>query len=118
LHNKIKVHKKEFSSDAVELVAGTRGANTVDKKLLPVLEAIDKPTELPFLLEEIKALEATDELRMALVRVQVHSEQNMHEDLNLHSKRLYAAQTMEKLIFGDLCLENGGKKKKGKGKTE
>jgi hypothetical protein len=116
MQNKIKVHKKEFASDAVELVAGKRGATTVDKKFLPVLEAIDRPTELPFLLDEIKALEAADDLRMALVRVQVHSEQNMHEDLNLHSKRLYAAQTMEKLIFGDLLLEDGGKKKKGKGK--
>ena len=117
MHNKIKVHKKEFASDAVELLAGKRGATTVDKKLLHVLEVIDKPTELPFLLEGIKALEATDDLRMALVRVQVHSEQNMHEDLNLYSKRLYAAQIMEKLIFGDLCLENGGKKK-GKDKKE
>ena len=117
MQNKVKVHKKEFASDAVELLAGKRGATTVDKKLLPVLEVIDKPTELPFLLDEIKAMEATDALRMALVRVQVHSEQNMHEDLNLHSKRLYAAQTMEKLVFGDLCLEDGGKKK-GKGKKE
>jgi hypothetical protein len=42
----------------------------------------------------------------------------MHEDLNLHSKRLYSAQIMEKLIFGDLLLEDGGKKKKGKGKED
>ena len=111
MQNKVKVHKKEFAIDVVELVAGKRGATTVAKKFLLVLEAVDKPTELPFLLDEIKAMEATDALRMALVRVQVHSEQNMHEDLNLHSKRLYAAQTMEKLIFGDLWLEEGGKKK-------
>lgn len=117
MHNRIKVHKKEFSIDIVEIVAGKRGATTVSKKLLPLLEALDKPAELPFLLEGIKAMEATDAMRMALVRVQVHSEQNMHKDLNLHSKRLYAAQTIEKIVFGDLCLEDGGKKK-GKDKKD
>ncbi|UCF07329.1 MAG: hypothetical protein JSW28_06650, partial [Thermoplasmata archaeon] len=117
MQNKMKVHGKMVASDAVEVLAGKRGAKTLPKKMLPVLEVIDNPTELPFLLEEINSLEPTDELRLALVRVQVHSEQNMHEDLNLHQKRLYAAQTMEKLIFGELCLEEGGDKKgKGKGK--
>lgn len=114
MQNKIKVHDKMFSSEAVELMAGKRGATTVDKSILPVLEVIDSPGELPFLLERINDLENTEMLRMALVRVQIHSEQNLHEDLNLYQKRLYAAQTMEKLLYGELLLEGGKDEDKDK----
>jgi hypothetical protein len=117
MQNKIKVHQKEFSKEVVELLAGKRGATNVSKTLLPVLEAIDNPKELPFLLEEINGMKPNDEIRLALVRVQVHSEQNLHEDLNMYQKRLYSAQTIEKLIFGELCLE-GSKEKKEKSKKK
>ncbi len=113
--NKVKVFGETYSSDIVELLAGKRGATKVEKALLPVLEAINNPMELPFLIDEIKALNATDKLRLALVRVQVHSEQNMHEDLNMYQKRLYAAQTMEMLLFGELCMEGSKEKKKKSG---
>lgn len=117
MQNKVKVNGKDFSKDVVELFAGKRGATKVKKPFLPVLEVIDTPKELPFLLEEINSLEPSNELRLALVRIQVHSEQNMHEDLNMHQRRLYVAQTVEKLIFGELCLE-GSKEKKEKGKKK
>jgi hypothetical protein len=113
----IEVSGKNFNKEIVELIAGKRGATEVDKKVLPVLEAIDKPSELPFLLNDINSLEPTEILRLALVRVQVHSELNMHEDLNLYQKRLYASQTMEKLLWGELLLERGKEEEdEGKGK--
>ena len=107
--------------DTVEVIAGKRGSKDVDKKLLPILEAIDNPNELPFLIRDINSLKPTEDLRLALVRVQVQSELKMHEDLNMHQKRLYVAQTIEKLLWGELLLEGGkdkeekggGKKKKG-----
>jgi hypothetical protein len=117
MQNKIEVHGKTFCKDTVEVLTGKRGSTDVDKIMLPVLEAIDNPDELPFLLEEINSLKATEELRLALVRVQVGSELKMHEDLNLYQKRLYTAQTIEKLLFGELLLE-GGKEKEEKGKKK
>ncbi|UCE38332.1 MAG: hypothetical protein JSW00_03585 [Thermoplasmata archaeon] len=116
MQNMVEVHGKKFCKDTVELIAGNRGVTDVDKKFLPVLEAIDKPSELPFLLDEINSMKPTDELRLALVRVQVHSELNMHEDLNMHQKRLYAAQTMEKMLWGELLLDGGKEKEEDKGK--
>ena len=113
MSNKVKVHNKTYDRETIEILSGKRDAANVDKAMLPVLEAIDKPDELPFLMEEINSLKTTDDLRLALVRVQVHSELRMHEDLNLYQKRLYAAQTIEKLLFGELLLE-GGKDKEGK----
>lgn len=119
MQNKVEVHGKTFCKDTVEVLTGKRGSTDVDKTLLPVLEAIDNPDELPFLLGEINSLKATEELRLALVRVQVQSELKMHEDLNMHQKRLYAAQTIEKLLFGELLLEGGKEKdEKGKGKKK
>ncbi len=109
MQNTIEVSGKKFRKDTIELIAGKHGAKNVNKKFFPILEAIDKPGELPFLLNEIKSLKPTEELRLALVRVQVHSELNMHVDLNLHQKRHYAAQTMEKLLWGELLLERGKK---------
>ncbi len=122
--NKVKIHNKTYNRETLEILTGKRGATDVAKALLPVLEAIDNPDELPFLMDEINSLKTTDDLRLALVRVQVHSELNMHEDLNLYQKRFYAAQTIERLLFGELLLEGGkekedkDEKKKGKKKKE
>jgi hypothetical protein len=104
---KIDINGKKFCKDCVEVLAGTRGADKVDKKLIPILTAIDNPNELPFLLDEINSLEQTDDLRLALVRVQVHSELMMREDLNLYQKRHYVAETIEKLLWGELLLDRG-----------
>jgi hypothetical protein len=107
---KIEIGKEKYCRDCVEVLAGVRGAVKLDKKLIPVLKAIDKPMELPFLLEEINSLPSTDSLRLALVRVQVDSELKMHEDLNLYQKRHYVAETIEKLLWGELLLERGKEK--------
>ena len=114
MQNEIEVAGKKFCKDTIEILTGKRGSTDIDKTLLPVLKAIDNPDELPFLIDEINSLKPTEELRLALVRVQVQSELKMHEDLNMHQKRLYTAQTMEKLLFGELLLE-GGKEKEEKG---
>lgn len=118
MQNKVELHGKTYCRDTVEVLIGKRGSTDIDKTLLPVLEAIDNPNELPFLLGEINSLKPTEELRLALVRVQVQSELKMHEDLNMHQKRLYAAQTIEKLLFGELLLEGGKEKEKDERKRK
>jgi hypothetical protein len=109
---KIEVHGKQFNKDTVEILAGKHGETKLPKPMLPILEAIDNPNELPFLIEQINSIKITDEIRLALVRVQVQSELKMHEDLNMHQKRLYVSQTIEKMLWGELLLNGGNKKKK------
>jgi hypothetical protein len=110
----VEVAGKKFSKDIVEILAGKHGETKLNKTMLPIVQAFDNPNELPFLIEEIHSLKQTDELRFSLVRVQVHSELNMHEDLNKHQKRLYVAQTIEKMLWGELLIDGGNKKKKKK----
>jgi hypothetical protein len=112
MNNKVKLHGKEFNRDTVEILAGSHGETKLNKSMLPIVEAIDTPFELPFLIEDINSLKTTDEMRLALVRVQVQSELKMHEDLNKHQKRLYVAQTIEKMLWGELMIDGGNKKKK------
>ncbi len=112
MNNRVEVAGKEFSRDIVEILAGKHGETNLSKDILPIIQAIDNPNELPFLIEEINSLKQTEELRFALVRVQVHSELNMHEDLNKHQKRLYVSQTIEKMLWGELLIDGGNKKKK------
>ena len=112
MNNKVKIHGKEFNKDIVEILSGKHGETKLNKVMLPIVEAIDNPNELPFLIEDISSLKTTDEIRLALVRVQVQSELKMHEDLNKHQKRLYVAQTIEKMLWGELMIDGGNKKKK------
>jgi hypothetical protein len=114
MQNKIEVHGKEYNKDAVEILAGKRGETKLDKSMIPIIEAIDNPSELPFLIADINSMKTTDSLRLALVRVQVQSELMMHEDLNKYQKRLYVAQAIEKMLWGELLMDGGNKKKKKK----
>jgi hypothetical protein len=118
MNNTVDIGGKKFSKDTVEILAGKHGETKLSKTILPVIQAIDNPNELPFLIEEINSLKQTDELRFALVRVQVHSELHMHADLNKHQKRLYVAQTIEKMLWGELLIDGGNKKKKKKEETK
>ena len=111
MNNQIEIHEKKYNKDTVEIFSGMKNKVHIDKSQIPVLEAIDNPSELPFLIEEIHALNTTDSLRLGLVRVQVHSELKMHEDLNKYQNWLYVAQTIEKMLWGELLLNGGGKKK-------
>ena len=112
MNNMVEIGGKKFPRATVEILAGKHGETKLSKSMLPIIQAIDDPNELPFLIEEINSLKITDELRLALVRVQVQSELNMHEDLNKHQKRLYVAQTIEKMLWGELMIDGGNKKKK------
>jgi hypothetical protein len=114
MQNQVELYGKKYSQDTVEIVAGKHGETKVNKAMIPILEVIENPSELPFLIADINSIKTTDDIRLALVRVQVHSELNMHEDLNKHQKRLYVSQAIEKMLWGELLLNGGNKKKKDK----
>ncbi|MFP4000916.1 MAG: hypothetical protein ACLFU5_03330 [Thermoplasmata archaeon] len=115
--SKIKIQDKEFSRELVDVMMEEEGAETLNEEWLPVAEAIEDPERLPFLVSKIMDLEKTKELRRALVRVQINAQLKRDQALDLYKKQLFAATTIEILLYGRLRLKPRKRKKK-KGKTE
>jgi hypothetical protein len=87
----------------------------VPKKIPSLFEKIAKcladPKILPLEIEGIITDEALSENRICLARVQIESELRMREDVEYFNQRLWAAQTIERMVFGGLMVE--GEKLKG-----
>ncbi len=115
MNKKIEIDGKKYEVITLEVLNGARGEQQLERSWLPIAQALDNPAELPFLLKVIADLKENDDLRMAIVRIQVDSELNMREDLSRHQKRLYVARTIEKLIFGGLKLQGKGGKSESNG---
>ncbi len=103
--------EREISVDTLQLLLGQVSVEqgNVPGEILLLAKAIDDPYCLPFIIEEIDELEIEDEnmFRFALLRVQIDSELRMNEDIQMHQRRRYVAQVIEKMIFGELLIEIG-----------
>jgi hypothetical protein len=99
------------SVNTLRLLMGQTDVNagSVSGEILLLAKAIDDPYSLPYLIEELNAIEIKDEemVRFALVRVQIDSELRMNEDIQMHQRRRFVAQVMEKLLFGEVLIEMG-----------
>lgn len=91
--------------------------------------SISQPEEMPFLLEKILACftklkkSTKDEVKNALIRVQIYCSINSNSDPIRVSKQLFIAQVLEKLFFGanilldeEFEVEEKHEKKKKKSK--
>lgn len=103
--------EREISVDTLRLLLGPAYVEqgNVPGEILLLAKAIDDPYCLPFIIEELDGLEIADEkmFRFALLRVQIDSELRMNEDIQMHQRRRYVAQVIEKMIFGELLIEIG-----------
>jgi hypothetical protein len=103
--------ENEISVDTLKLLLGQESVEqgNVPGEILLLAKAIDDPYCLPFIIEEMDELEIEDEnmFRFALLRVQIDSELRMNEDIQMHQRRRYVAQVIEKMIFGELLIEIG-----------
>lgn len=103
--------EKDNSVDTLQLILGQASVEqgNVPDEILLIAKAIDDPYCLPFIIEELDELEIKDEkmFRFALLRVQIDSELRMNEDIQMHQRRRYVAQVIEKMIFGELLIEIG-----------
>lgn len=102
--------KKGFNKDnkkTIHLLIGKNQKNEKDKRFELIANALDNPIELPILIEDIYKLEPEEDLRLGLIKVQLDSNLRMNENLEYYQKRLYVAESIEKLLFGDLLLEKG-----------
>lgn len=103
--------EREISVDTLQLLLGQASVEQVNVpgEILLLAKAIDDPYCLPLIIEELDELEIKDEkmFRFALLRVQIESELRMNEDIQMHQRRRYVAQVIEKMIFGELLIEIG-----------
>ncbi len=106
----IKLKDSEFSKETIEMLKGEEGVEELNEEWLPVAKAIENPERLPFLVAEILEMEKSKELRNALVRVQINAQLKREQNLELYKKQLFAATTIETLLFERLRL----KPKKGR----
>ncbi|MGB9941313.1 hypothetical protein [Methanosarcina sp.] len=77
--------------------------------MLLLSEVIEDPHKLPYLLETFYTTPIKNEkaFHFALLRVQVDSDLRMHEDIQKYQQRRYVAETLEKLLYGELMLSVG-----------
>ena len=103
--------ERDIPVDTLQLLMGQVSVEqgNVPGEILLFAKAIDDPYCLPFIIEELDGLEIADEkmFRFALLRVQIDSELRMNEDIQMHQRRRYVAQVIEKMIFGELLIEIG-----------
>ena len=94
--------------DYLRILSGGGDILDIYQMLLPPLETIEL---LPQSIEPIylKAIELEgrdlDHFRFSLVRLQVYADIHRYEDSDEMQKTKYVAQTLEKIIFGNLMLE-------------
>lgn len=107
----IIIKDKKYSLETLKLLTGRQELEDekIPHSVLVIAEAVDGPDKLPYLLETIKSLEIEDieKFRYVLLRVQIDSELHMNEDIQKYHKRLYVAQVIEKLLYGELFFEAG-----------
>ena len=98
-------------ADTLRLLMGQTDVDigSVPEDIRLLAKAIDDPYSLPYLIEELNALEIKDEemVRFALVRVQIDSELRLNEDIQKHQRRRFVALVIEKLLFGEVLIEMG-----------
>ncbi len=112
--NQIEIDGEKLSKDVISILAGEEEAEDLNEEWVPVAKAIEEPEKLPFLLSDIKELESTEELRLALVRVHINAQINMKKDMDYYKRQLFVAKTIEVLLYGNLMLKPLRKKKKKK----
>ena len=106
---KIEIEGKKYSQRTVEILSGVKNYFELNANLLLIAEVIENPYDFPFLLEDIYDMDFDEDLRLALVRIQIDSKMHMCDDLEAGQIRLYIAETIEKMLFGELLLEGDEK---------
>lgn len=109
----IIIFEKKYSEKNLQLITGKKDISShyqdIPEEMLLLSEVIEDPHKLPYLLETFYTTPIKNEkaFHFALVRVQVDSDLRMHEDIQKYQQRKYVAETLEKLLYGELMLSVG-----------
>jgi hypothetical protein len=104
---------KRYSEKNLQLITGRKDISAhyqdIPEEMLLLSEVIEDPLKLPYLLDTFYTTHIKNEkaFHFALLRVQVDSDLRMHEDLQKYQQRKYVAETLEKLLYGELMLSVG-----------
>jgi len=111
--DEIIILEKKYSEKNLQLITGRKDISAhrqdIPEEMLLLSEAIEDPLKLPYLLDTFYTAHIKNEkaFHFALLRVQVDSDLRMHEDLQKYQQRKYVAETLEKLLYGELLLSVG-----------
>ncbi|MDD2341244.1 MAG: hypothetical protein PHG79_13765 [Methanosarcina sp.] len=109
----IIILEKTYSKKNLQLITGKNDISShlqdIPEEMLLLSEVIEDPLKLPYLLEAFYTAQIRNEkaFHFALLRVQVDSDLRMHEDIQKYQQRRYVAETLEKLLYGELMLAVG-----------
>ncbi len=109
----ITILDKKYSEKNLQLITGKKDIATyrenIPEEMLLLSEVIEDPLKLPYMLDTFYTTQIKNEkaFHFALLRVQVDSDLRMHEDLQKYQQRKYVAETLEKLLYGELMLAVG-----------
>ena len=94
--------------------------NSISGDILNLAWVLDDPGRLTVMLENIHNIPQEDNIliRLALARVQIDAALSMNENLQKYTKQKFVAETIERLIFGDLLVEGKSSKNNGNGKEK
>jgi hypothetical protein len=95
----------------LEVLFGGKVPKNIPPLYWNIAECLAIPELLPERIEDIVKDEGIEDIRLALARVQIDSELRNREDVEYFSRRLWVAQTIERMVFGGLMVE--GEKLKG-----
>lgn len=111
--DEIRYKDNKYSLKTLGLLTGQMDMDIekVQDSILIIAQVVDEPDKLPYFLEIIKSMEIDDleKFRFVLLRVQIDSQLHLNEDMEKYHKRLFVSQVIEKLIYGELLLEEGKK---------
>lgn len=89
----------------LEVLFGGSIPKKIPKEINLMAECIDNPADLYKHIEDIATSKNIEKYRFHLVRMQLESELRVRDDVDFHSKRLWVAQSIEKIVFGDLKVD-------------
>ncbi len=102
---KSKERIDERTRKTLGVLYGGEAPRKVPQLLILIAEVIDHPMRLPANIERIVEDDKIGDHRFHLVRMQLESELRIREDVDRHTSRLWVAQTIEKIAFGDLLVD-------------
>ncbi len=92
-------------ADTLEILYGGNVPKKVPPFMKSIAETLEKPKSMYLHIEKIINAPEMVDYRLHLARVQMDSEVHMRDDVDRHTQRLWAAQTIERMIFGGLMVE-------------
>jgi hypothetical protein len=113
IFGEITILDKNYSEKNLQLITGKKDIaayrDSIPEEMLLLSEVIEDPLKLPYMLDTFYTTQIKNEkaFHFALLRVQVDSDLRMHEDLQKYQQRKYVAETLEKLLYGELMLAVG-----------